>query len=109
MADSALACPFFFLFLVVFSSVVNEALRILEEGFAASESDVDVVSVMGYGFPAWRGGVLHWAANHPKGGFRYVRDRLAQMSAQWSKQGQNKAVAEFFKPCALLNKKAEQK
>lgn len=44
---------------------------------------------MGYGFPAWRGGVLHWAANHPKGGFRYVRDRLAQMAAQWSKQGQN--------------------
>jgi len=87
--------------------VVNEALRIRQEGFALSDSDVDVVSVMGYGSPAWRGGVLHWAAEHPKGGYKYVRDRLQQMSQQWSGNGSNKQVAEFFKPCELLNKKAE--
>jgi 3-hydroxyacyl-CoA dehydrogenase len=84
--------------------VVNEALRIVEEGFALSESDVDVVSVMGYGFPAWRGGVLHWASEHPKGGYKYIRDRLQAMSQKWG--GDNQVVAEFFKPCDLLNKKA---
>jgi enoyl-CoA hydratase/3-hydroxyacyl-CoA dehydrogenase len=86
--------------------VVNEMLRVREEGHVLSDSDVDVVSVMGYGSPAWRGGVLHWASQHPKGGFKYVRDRLQFFSQQWSNNGQNKVVAEFFKPCDLLNKKA---
>lgn len=85
--------------------VVNEALRIVEEGYVLSESDVDVVSALGYGFPAWRGGVLHWAAEHPKGGYKYIRDRLQAMSQKWG-GADNKVVAEFFKPCDLLNKKA---
>jgi 3-hydroxyacyl-CoA dehydrogenase len=84
--------------------VVNEALRIIDEGYALSESDVDVTSALGYGFPSWRGGVLHWAANHPKGGYKYVRDRLKTFATQWG--GNNKIVAEFFKPCELLEKKA---
>jgi enoyl-CoA hydratase/3-hydroxyacyl-CoA dehydrogenase len=87
--------------------VVNEALRILEEGYARNEADVDVITAMGYGYPAWRGGVLHWAANHPKGGYKYIRDRLAQMSQQWGGPN-NKVVQEFFKPCQLLEKKANE-
>jgi len=86
--------------------VVNEALRILEEGFALKESDVDVVTVMGYGAPAWRGGLLHWASQHPKGGFKYIRDRLREMEQQWG-GANNPTVANFFKPCNLLNKKAD--
>ena len=42
-------------------ALVNEGLRIVEEGIAQRPSDVDVVYVFGYGFPAYRGGPLHYA------------------------------------------------
>jgi 3-hydroxyacyl-CoA dehydrogenase len=42
-------------------ALVNEGLRIVEEGIAQRPGDVDVVYVHGYGFPAWRGGPLHFA------------------------------------------------
>ena len=41
--------------------LVNEAARILEEGIALRASDIDIVWINGYGFPRWRGGVMHWA------------------------------------------------
>jgi 3-hydroxyacyl-CoA dehydrogenase len=41
--------------------LVNEGARILEEGIALRASDIDVVYVNGYGFPAWRGGPMYWA------------------------------------------------
>jgi 3-hydroxyacyl-CoA dehydrogenase len=41
--------------------LVNEGARIVEEGIALRVSDVDVVYVNGYGFPAWRGGPMYWA------------------------------------------------
>ncbi|MBV8146581.1 MAG: 3-hydroxyacyl-CoA dehydrogenase, partial [Gammaproteobacteria bacterium] len=41
--------------------LVNEGARILEEGIAIRASDIDVVYVYGYGFPAWRGGPMFWA------------------------------------------------
>jgi len=42
-------------------ALVNEGLRIVEEGIAQRPSDVDVVYAFGYGFPAYRGGPLHYA------------------------------------------------
>ena len=42
-------------------ALVNEGLNILEEGIAQRPGDVDVVYVYGYGFPAWRGGPMHYA------------------------------------------------
>ncbi|MDH3373844.1 MAG: 3-hydroxyacyl-CoA dehydrogenase NAD-binding domain-containing protein [Gammaproteobacteria bacterium] len=42
-------------------ALVNEGLGILEEGIAQRPSDIDVVYVYGYGFPAWRGGPMHYA------------------------------------------------
>lgn len=42
-------------------ALVNEGARILEEGIARRASDIDVVYVHGYGFPAWRGGPMHYA------------------------------------------------
>jgi 3-hydroxyacyl-CoA dehydrogenase len=42
-------------------ALVNEGFRILEEGIAQRPSDIDVVYVYGYGFPAWRGGPMHYA------------------------------------------------
>jgi 3-hydroxyacyl-CoA dehydrogenase len=41
--------------------LVNEGARIVGEGIAARASDIDVVYVNGYGFPAWRGGPMYWA------------------------------------------------
>ncbi|HUC18084.1 MAG TPA: 3-hydroxyacyl-CoA dehydrogenase NAD-binding domain-containing protein [Acetobacteraceae bacterium] len=40
------------------AAMVNEAARILADGVAARPSDIDVVMVHGYGYPAWRGGPL---------------------------------------------------
>ena len=43
-------------------SLVNEAAHILEEGIAQRASDIDVVYLMGYGFPAQRGGPMFHAS-----------------------------------------------
>jgi 3-hydroxyacyl-CoA dehydrogenase len=42
-------------------SLINEGFKILEEGIAQRPSDIDVVYVYGYGFPAWRGGPMYYA------------------------------------------------
>jgi 3-hydroxyacyl-CoA dehydrogenase len=41
--------------------LLNEGLRILEEGIAVRASDIDVVWAAGYGFPRYRGGPLFYA------------------------------------------------
>lgn len=43
------------------SAMINEAADILHEGIAHSASDIDLVTVFGYGFPRWRGGLMHYA------------------------------------------------
>ena len=43
-------------------ALVNEGARILEEGIASRASDIDMAYLTGYGFPAWRGGPMHYAA-----------------------------------------------
>ncbi|MDH3263410.1 MAG: 3-hydroxyacyl-CoA dehydrogenase family protein, partial [Paracoccaceae bacterium] len=42
-------------------AMINEAADILHEGIAASARDIDLVTVHGYGFPRWRGGLMHHA------------------------------------------------
>jgi 3-hydroxyacyl-CoA dehydrogenase len=42
-------------------ALVNEGMNILDEGIAQRPGDIDVVYVYGYGFPAWRGGPMHYA------------------------------------------------
>jgi 3-hydroxyacyl-CoA dehydrogenase len=42
-------------------SLVNEGARIVDEGIASRASDVDMVYLAGYGFPALRGGPMHYA------------------------------------------------
>jgi 3-hydroxyacyl-CoA dehydrogenase len=41
--------------------LVNEGARIVDEGIAIRASDIDVVYVNGYGFPAYKGGPMFWA------------------------------------------------
>merc|ERR1712176_382271 len=45
----------------IFYPFINEGFKILEEGIAIRPSDIDVVFIFGYGFPAFRGGPMHWA------------------------------------------------
>ena len=45
------------------SVMVDEAKRCLAEGVVKSADDVDFAVLSGAGFPAWRGGLLHWAGN----------------------------------------------
>ncbi|MGZ8994786.1 MAG: 3-hydroxyacyl-CoA dehydrogenase family protein, partial [Burkholderiaceae bacterium] len=42
-------------------ALVNEGARILEEGIAMRASDIDVVYLTGYGFPAAKGGPMFYA------------------------------------------------
>jgi 3-hydroxyacyl-CoA dehydrogenase len=42
-------------------ALVNEAAHILEEGIASKASDIDMVYLMGYGFPIYRGGPMLYA------------------------------------------------
>ena len=44
-------------------TMVNEGALILEEGKAQRASDIDVVWIMGYGWPVYRGGPMFWAQN----------------------------------------------
>jgi len=41
--------------------MVNEGAKLLEQNIALRPSDIDIVYVTGYGFPAYRGGPMHYA------------------------------------------------
>ena len=68
--------------------MINEGTRILDEGMAARASDIDVIWVFGYGFPAWRGGPMHYADQL---GLAYVRDRLTDFAARTGDERHNPA------------------
>jgi len=42
-------------------AMINEGARVLADGIALRASDLDVIYVNGYGFPAWRGGPMFYA------------------------------------------------
>ncbi|MBJ2260041.1 3-hydroxyacyl-CoA dehydrogenase NAD-binding domain-containing protein [Pseudomonas psychrophila] len=58
--------------------LINEGLKILDEGIAYRSGDIDVVWVAGYGFPDFRGGPL-WMANEI--GLEKIAERLAHYAA----------------------------
>lgn len=41
--------------------LINIGAQILDEGMAMRPSDIDIIYINGYGFPAYRGGPMHWA------------------------------------------------
>jgi 3-hydroxyacyl-CoA dehydrogenase len=77
--------------------MVNEGARILEEGIATRPGDIDVVWLYGYGFPAWRGGPMHWADTV---GLKTIRDRLREMAKETGDK--------HHEPAALLNRLADE-
>lgn len=80
-------------------SLVNEAAHILEEGIANKASDIDIVYIFGYGFPAHRGGPMNYADQ--VGLFNVVQamNRFAQNPLD---------DAKFWKPAPLLAKLAAE-
>ncbi len=56
--------------------MANEGGRIVEEGIAPGDAAVDVVKVLGYGFPRWRGGPMHAAESAGCARIRRALDAL---------------------------------
>ncbi len=46
-----------------FLALMNVGCEVLREGVAYRASDIDIVYLYGYGFPAYRGGPMFWAEN----------------------------------------------
>jgi 3-hydroxyacyl-CoA dehydrogenase len=70
--------------------MINEGAKIIEEGIVARASDIDVVWLNGYGWPAFRGGPMYYADTV---GAKAVLGRLRSFQA---------AGGDDFKPAALL-------
>ena len=80
-------------------ALVNEGAHLLEEGIASKASDIDMVYLMGYGFPAYRGGPMKYADE--VGLFNVVQamNRFAQNPLD---------DARFWQPAPLLGQLAAQ-
>ena len=77
-------------------ALVNEGAHILEEGIALRASDIDIIYINGYGFPAHRGGPM-WYADAV--GLKEVYDRISEFHRQHG---------EIWQPAPLLKQLAEQ-
>src|SRR5271156_6136332 len=77
-------------------ALVNEGARILEEGYALRASDIDIIYLNGYGFPAHRGGPM-WYADTV--GLKKVLARIEEF---------HKAHGELWEPPPLLRRLADK-
>jgi 3-hydroxyacyl-CoA dehydrogenase len=76
-------------------ALVNEGARVLEEGLALRASDIDIIYIYGYGFPAFRGGPM-WYGDAV--GLKRVYERVREFEKEHGEQ---------WKPAALLKQLAE--
>jgi 3-hydroxyacyl-CoA dehydrogenase len=74
-------------------ALVNEGAALLEEKIAQRASDIDVVYLMGYGFPIHRGGPMFYADTV---GLYAVERRMREFAAN------PHAAPDFWKPAPLL-------
>jgi 3-hydroxyacyl-CoA dehydrogenase len=77
-------------------ALVNEGARILQEGYALRASDIDIIYINGYGFPAYRGGPMWYADTL---GLKTVYQRILQF---------HNLHGETWEPAPLLKQLAEQ-
>ena len=61
-------------------ALMNVGCEVLREGVASRSSDIDVVYLYGYGFPAYRGGPMFWAENEV--GLKSALEKLRKFSAE---------------------------
>jgi 3-hydroxyacyl-CoA dehydrogenase len=62
-----------------FLALMNVGCDVLNEGVAYRASDIDIVYLYGYGFPAYRGGPMFWAENEV--GLKTALEKLKKYSA----------------------------
>jgi 3-hydroxyacyl-CoA dehydrogenase len=62
-----------------FLALMNVGCEVLREGVAYRSSDIDVVYLYGYGFPAYRGGPMFWAEHSV--GLKTALEKLKKISA----------------------------
>lgn len=76
--------------------LINEGLQLLDEGIAERSSDIDLVWINGYGFPAWLGGPMQYAEEvgleRVLAGIRQYRQSLGEYGQMW------------FEPAPLLER-----
>jgi 3-hydroxyacyl-CoA dehydrogenase len=76
--------------------LINEGIQILDEGIALRSSDIDLVWIYGYGFPAWLGGPMHYAEQigleKVLASIEHYRDTLSDYGKLW------------FEPATLLKR-----
>ncbi|MGB6306325.1 MAG: 3-hydroxyacyl-CoA dehydrogenase NAD-binding domain-containing protein [Steroidobacteraceae bacterium] len=60
-------------------ALINEGARIIEDGIAQRASDIDLVYLNGYGFPAYRGGPMFYA---DQTGLHEIAHALQRIAAQ---------------------------
>ncbi len=71
--------------------MINEASRILEEGFIKNPHYLDMAMIMGAGFPAFRGGILKYADSI---GTKLIHEKLLKLSHKRGKR---------FEPSQLIS------
>ena len=81
---------------MIFFPVVNEACRCLAERVVVKAGDLDCAAVLGMGFPAFRGGVVHW-------GDEIGAQRIASKLRHWST-----LYGGIYNPCPYLEDCAVQ-
>jgi 3-hydroxyacyl-CoA dehydrogenase len=60
--------------------MANEAALILADGIAARPSDIDLMMILGYGFPRHRGGPVFWARHEDLDILTGELDQLRQLT-----------------------------
>jgi 3-hydroxyacyl-CoA dehydrogenase len=78
-------------------ALINEGAKVLEEGVAARSSDIDVIYLNGYGFPAYRGGPMFYADTV---GIPVIYERVSAFHRELGKR---------WEPAPLLKRLAEQR
>ncbi|XBI62054.1 hypothetical protein VPH35_042750 [Triticum aestivum] len=80
---------------MVFFPVVNEACRVMDENVVIRAADLDIASVLGMGFPKYRGGLIFWADTV---GASYIHSKLSKWAEMYG---------DFFKPSSYLEERAK--
>jgi 3-hydroxyacyl-CoA dehydrogenase len=70
-----------------FLALMNVGCEVLREGVAYRASDIDIVYIYGYGFPAYRGGPMFWAENEVglKTALAKLQKYCAETGSKWLK------------------------
>ncbi|KAL3675300.1 hypothetical protein R1sor_025248 [Riccia sorocarpa] len=87
---------------MVLFPVVNEACRVLEEKVVLRASDLDLASILGMGFPRYRGGIVLW-------GDSVGAEHIHSQMSRWYDLYKFDAIGDFYKPSPSLQRIAASK